>query len=161
VLANLLGEVGGERHLGIGDQLHLLLLRLLEEGEHALDDLLAARAFVVGAHLGGGHGDVAGHVGLLFCLPLTLPSPPPPRRRNRSVSLPEGEGRGEGGIYVTPSLATSSRTRHLISRSRATNSALERSRGCGMVTSTISLMVPGRVAMTTMRSARKIDSEML
>src|SRR5215467_13556063 len=30
-----------------------------------------------------------------------------------------------------------------------------------MVTSTISLMVPGRVAMTTMRSARKIDSEML
>src|SRR5215469_8541101 len=30
-----------------------------------------------------------------------------------------------------------------------------------MVTSTISLMVPGWVAMTTMRSARKIDSEML
>ena len=30
-----------------------------------------------------------------------------------------------------------------------------------MVTSTISLMVPGRVAITTMRSARKMDSEML
>src|SRR5262245_2493152 len=65
VLANLLGEVGGERHLGIGDQLYPLLFRLLEEGEHALDDLLAARAFVVGAHLGSGDGDVAGHGNLL------------------------------------------------------------------------------------------------
>src|SRR5215467_496852 len=66
VLANLLGEVGGERHLGIGDQLDPLLLRLLEEGEHALDDLLATHAFVVGTHLGSGDGDVAGHGQLSF-----------------------------------------------------------------------------------------------
>src|SRR5262252_8553192 len=77
VLPDLLGEVRGERHLRIGDQLHPLLLRLLEKGEHALDDLLPARAFVVGAHLGSGDDDVAGHGNLL---------------------------------YVTPSLATSSRT---------------------------------------------------
>src|SRR5215470_3627045 len=113
VLTDLLGEVRSERHLRIGDQLHPLLLRLLEEGEHALDDLLAARAFVVGAHLGSGDDDVAGHVGLLFVRPLIISAlassleasdsarkatlSPSRGRGNRSLSLPEGEGRGEGG----------------------------------------------------------------
>src|SRR6266542_245343 len=61
VLADLFGEISGEGHLRIRDELDPLPLRLLEEGEHPLDDLLATRAFVVGAHLGSGHGDVAGH----------------------------------------------------------------------------------------------------
>jgi hypothetical protein len=61
VVADALGEVRGERHLGIGDQLDALLDGLLHEDEHPLDDLLAARPFVVGAQLGGGDLDEAWH----------------------------------------------------------------------------------------------------
>src|SRR5438876_801398 len=58
-----LGEIGRQRHLGIGDQLDLFPRGLLEQAQHALDDLLAARALVVGAHLGGGDLHVARHGG--------------------------------------------------------------------------------------------------
>src|SRR4029453_17884274 len=159
-----------------------LLLRLLEECEHPLHDLLATRAFVVWAHLGGGDGDVAGHDRVSFSVRLkkahlrylatALGRPRPHAQRTESTPRERPSGTASHldlfespavstFCYVTPSLATSSRTRRLISRSRATKAALERSRGCGMVTYTLSLMVPGRVAMTTMRSARKMGPEML
>src|SRR5436309_587252 len=52
--ADLLGEVRRERHLGIGDQLDAFSDRLGEQAQHALDNLLAACALVIRAHLGGG-----------------------------------------------------------------------------------------------------------
>src|SRR5213083_1588351 len=63
VAADLLGEVRGERHLRIDDQLDAVAGRALEQDEHALDDLLARRAFVVRTHLGGGDLDLARHNG--------------------------------------------------------------------------------------------------
>src|SRR2546425_7007574 len=63
VAADLLGEVRGERHLRIDDQLDAVAGRALEQDEHALDDLLARRAFVVRTHLGGGDLDMARHDG--------------------------------------------------------------------------------------------------
>ena len=61
VVAHPLGEVGRQRHLRIGEDLDVLRDGLVEQAEHALDDLLAARPFVVGAHLRGGDLDVACH----------------------------------------------------------------------------------------------------
>src|SRR3989441_500228 len=52
--ADLLGEVRRERHLGIGDQLDAFSDRLGEQAQQALDNLLAACALVIRAHLGGG-----------------------------------------------------------------------------------------------------------
>src|SRR5438093_1175466 len=52
--ADLLGEVRRERHLGIGDQHDAFSDRLGEQAQHALDNLLAACALVIRAHLGGG-----------------------------------------------------------------------------------------------------------
>src|SRR3989454_1159692 len=52
--ADLLGEVRRERHLGIGDQLDAFSDRLGEQAQHALDNLLAACALIIRAHLGGG-----------------------------------------------------------------------------------------------------------
>src|SRR3989440_3061708 len=67
VAANLLGEVRRQRHLGVRDQLNAVTGRALQENEHALDDLLARRAFVVGAHLGGGDLYLARHAGSFAC----------------------------------------------------------------------------------------------
>src|SRR5438552_1251118 len=67
VAADLLGEVRGQRHLGVHDQLDAVTGRALQEHEHALDDLLARRAFVVGAHLGGGDLYLARHAGSFAC----------------------------------------------------------------------------------------------
>src|SRR5467141_777128 len=67
VLADLLGEVGGERHLRVRDQLDAVAGRALQEHEHALDDLLARRALVVGAHLGGGDLYLTRHAGSSAC----------------------------------------------------------------------------------------------
>jgi hypothetical protein len=67
---------------------------------------------------------------------------------------------GEGAVarrwpaQLTPILTTSSRTSCLIRCSRPRNAALSRSRGYGSSTSKICFTAPGRVAMTTMRSAR-------
>src|SRR5439155_6227379 len=59
--ANLFWEVRRERHLGIGDQLDALPRCLGEQPEHPLDDLLAARALVVGTELRRGDLDQARH----------------------------------------------------------------------------------------------------
>src|SRR5205809_564498 len=61
VLADLLGEIRRERHLGIGDELDALGFGLIEQREHALDDFLPAAALLVGTQLGGGDGDDASH----------------------------------------------------------------------------------------------------
>src|SRR5260370_327867 len=62
---------------------------------------------------------------------------------------------------MMPSRATSSRRSDLSARSSAANSGVERSRGWSSGTSITSLIRPGRVPMTTIRSARKTASEML
>src|SRR6185436_1548865 len=61
IVSDALGKIRGERHLRIRDELDVLADRLVHEAEHPLDDLLAARALVVGAHLGGGDLDEAWH----------------------------------------------------------------------------------------------------
>src|SRR5207247_9455107 len=54
VAADLLGEVRRERHHRLRDQHDAFSHRLGEQAHHALDNLLAACALVIRAHLGGG-----------------------------------------------------------------------------------------------------------
>src|SRR3989441_1857197 len=87
VAADLLGEVRGERHLRIDDQLDAVAGRALEQDEHALDDLLARRAFVVRTHLGGGDLDMARHDGSFSARPgrspMLIPRAPPVKEPSR------------------------------------------------------------------------------
>src|SRR5207302_2636417 len=61
VLADPLGEVRRQRHLGIDDQLHTVARRRLEQRQHPLDDRLARCSLLIWTHLGGGDFQIAGH----------------------------------------------------------------------------------------------------
>ena len=61
VVPDPLREIGGQRHLGVGQDLDVLRDGPLQQDLHPLDDLLAARPLVVRSHLRGGDFDVAWH----------------------------------------------------------------------------------------------------
>jgi hypothetical protein len=84
VRADLLREIGRQRHLGIRDQLDLVLDGQVQQGEHALDDLLPAHPLVVRAHLRGGDLDVACH-GVFVSFAVSVPT-----------LIPHSDGRGKG-----------------------------------------------------------------
>src|SRR4029453_14746519 len=92
VVADTLGEIRGERHLRISDELDVLADGLLHEGEHPLDDLLAARPLVVRAHLGGSDLDEAWHGGLPWRGVLTWLSPSYRSRARWASAVRRGNG---------------------------------------------------------------------